>query len=240
MTSGGNSMITASSIHQTVANNSPPPQSGDAENMSPAHHHNISPYTMHSQTSPSMVAASVGGQGHSPNHIEHHHNMSPNSQHHNLSPLNVQYTHQLSPVTSSATNLINPTGKFIQHSYMVHNPHMDVQAMMTPPSYSPMQSPKSIAYYGITPGNIIGEHEVKIEANHHHHHHHGVVQSHGIHAHLQHLQPHIQTHGSASRSPSVEDERVNNESNLHELQSQILARNAERPTVVNGVNIKME
>lgn len=44
-----------------------------------------------------------------------------------------------------------------------------------------------------------------------------------------------------SRSPSLEDERENNsEPNLHELQSQILARNAERPTVVNGVNIKIE
>lgn len=44
-----------------------------------------------------------------------------------------------------------------------------------------------------------------------------------------------------SRSPSLDDERENNaEPNLHELQSQILARNAERPTVVNGVNIKIE
>lgn len=163
--------------------------------------------------------------------------MSPSNQHHSLASM--QYTHQLpSPVTTNApSNLIDPVSKYMRQQYLVHQPGMDVQTMITPPSYSPIQSPKT--YYGLTGSHIIQEHDIKIENNHH-----NVIQAHVNHGgHLHTLHHHLQSHPQHSRSPSVEDEKMSSpESNLHELQNQILARNSERPSVVNvnSINIKME
>lgn len=220
-------------IPANLSNNTSPTSQLSHGNHSPVQHHTMVPmtYSLHDQTSPSMVDVHNHQNG-SPSHIEHHHqNLSPNNQHHILTPM--QYTHQLpSPVTTNApTNLINPTtGKYI-HQYLVHQPNVDVQSsMITPPSYSPIQSPK---YYGMPQANMINEHEIKIENNNHNVIHVGHINHsvHNIHS----------MHQQNSRSPSVEDEKISNpEANIHELQSQIMARNAERPTVVNAVNIKME
>lgn len=220
-------MPNGQNIHSTLTKIASPPsnQMNHVGNHSPGQHHTISPmsYSMQDQTSPPMV--DVHNQNGSPSQIDHH-NLSPNNQHHTLTTM--QYTHQLaSPITTNApTHLISPTGKYLHQQYLVHA--NDVQSnMITPPSYSPIQSPK---YYGIANGNLISEHDVKIENNQNVIHH--------IQHSMQHQQ-HLQSHHS--RSPSIEDEKISNpESNLHELQSQILARNAERPTVVNAVNIKME
>lgn len=83
---------------------------------------------------------------------------------------------------------------------------------------SAQYSPGSSPYY-LQPGNLLNEHEVKIEGMSHSSPH----AIHSIHHHqMLHMTPQHQNH---SRSPSVDDER--------ELQHQIVSRNQERPSVVN-------
>lgn len=90
--------------------------------------------------------------------------------------------------------------------------------MYSSAAYSPISSP----YYTIG-GNLLAEHEVKIEGMPH-------TSPHGVHSHHHHQMSHMTSqHQNHSRSPSVDDEQ--------ELQSQIMSRNLERPSVVN---IKME
>lgn len=89
--------------------------------------------------------------------------------------------------------------------------------LYTSAAYSPLSSP----YYPMSSGALLGEHDVKLEAMSHGHLHGGIQHSHHHHQHQQHHQQMLQL----SRSPSVEDER--------DLQSQIMSRNQERPTVVN-------
>lgn len=89
--------------------------------------------------------------------------------------------------------------------------------MYSSAAYSPISSP----FYTLPSGNLLTEHEVKIEGMPH-------SSPHGIHSHHQQMLQ-MTTHQSHSRSPSVDEER--------ELQSQIVSRNLERPSVVN---IKME
>lgn len=90
--------------------------------------------------------------------------------------------------------------------------------MYSSAAYSPISSP----YYTLPGANLLGEHEVKIEGMSH-------TSPHGVHSHHHHHQMPLMTSQHHSRSPSVDDE--------HELQSQIMSRNLERPSVVN---IKME
>lgn len=177
-----------STIHQTIistANSSPPSSSLDHENLSPAHHHNLSPmpYTIHAQ-----IPASIANQNSPPtSHIDSH-DLSPQHNHHSLSPM--PYTHQLpSPVNSHApTNLIvnnslHSTNKYMQSYMMQHQSNVDVHGMIVPTSFSPMHSPK---YYGMS------DHEVKLEPAHHQHHHHQ-QQQHQHHQH-QHQLMHSQHH----------------------------------------------
>ncbi|XP_055305517.1 uncharacterized protein LOC129570103 isoform X2 [Sitodiplosis mosellana] len=87
--------------------------------------------------------------------------------------------------------------------------------MYSTAAYSPVSSP----YYTLNSGNLLAEHEVKIEGMPH-------SSPHSIHSH--HM-AHMATHQSHSRSPSIDEER--------EQHAQMISRNLERPSVVN---IKME
>lgn len=232
-----------------ASGNSTPPSSSLDQNLSPVHNQSISPmqYPMHSQSSPPIVSASVSGNT-SPPSTNLEQNLSPAHQHHSIS---MQYAHQIpSPVhPNTPTNLIvannlNQNNKYMQ-PYIVHHPHhpsnidasiySQSQAMMTP-SYSPTQSPKSLYYVA----NMMSEHDIKsenlhLQHSHHSHHHQHQMQDH-MHQQMQHGPSH-----NLSRSPSEDDEHDSGaEQNYHELQSQIIARNSERPTVVNAVNIKIE
>lgn len=126
------------------------------------------------------------------------------------------YTAQVpSPIFTSSTpstSLSNTRATNYLQSY-VSVPQSQPIEMYSSAAYSPISSP-----YYLTTGSLLAEHEVKVEAMPH--------SPHSIHSQQQQL-PHMnQNH---SRSPSIDDER--------ELQSQIVSRNLERPSVVN---IKME
>lgn len=134
------------------------------------------------------------------------------------------YTQQIpSPIfnnnTSNGNTYLNNT------RYMPYVTGPQSQQMVdvyTSAAYSPISSP-----YGLA-GNTLLEHEVKIEGISPHNTGHNNIQ----HAHQQQHQLTHNMHShqnSHSRSPSVDDER--------DLQSQIMSRNLERPSVVN---IKME
>lgn len=128
------------------------------------------------------------------------------------------YTGQVpSPLfTNSNTNttLNNTRASNYLQSYVVPQSQTMLESMYTSSTaYSPISSP----YY-----NILSEHEVKVEGMPH-------SSPHGVHFHHLQMSHMASQHQNQSRSPSVEDER--------ELQSQIVSRNLERPSVVN---IKME
>lgn len=142
------------------------------------------------------------------------------------------YTEQIpSPIFNTSTP--NPTlsnaraGNYLQPYVNVPQSQSMIE-MYT--SSSAVYSPNSSPFYPL-PNNLLAEHEVKIEGMPH-------SSPHGIHSHSHHTQPQqhhhhhhqqMMHHQNHSRSPSLDDE--------HELQSQIMSRNMERPSVVN---IKME
>lgn len=238
-------------------------QSGGATNLSVISAHNSPPSSIH------------GAEHHHHHHQHQHHsqqqqqqhttNLSPLHHHHSVSPLT--YTQQIpSPLTSTSTPINNNisilnhnSSKFFPKFLTVqhHHPGTDgpmyhaTSQIVSPPSYSPVQSPHAMYMYGnvMSPG-LMNEHDVKIEAGMHGHH----SQLHHLHSHHQppppallpqlphHLNHHqqlhlIQQHQHISRSPSNDGEHEQAEQNLHELQSHIIANKLERPSVVN---IKME
>lgn len=140
------------------------------------------------------------------------------------------YTSQIpSPLFTSSTpstTLNNTrTANYLQ-PYVSLPQSQSMVEMYSSAAYSPISSP----YYTLPPGNLLGEHEVKIEGMSH-------SSPHGVHSHTHHQMSHMTSqHPNHSRSPSVEDERELQ--SCHEItKSQIVSRNLERPSVVN---IKME
>ncbi|XP_031621492.1 GATA zinc finger domain-containing protein 8-like isoform X2 [Contarinia nasturtii] len=121
------------------------------------------------------------------------------------SPIFTNSTPNTSMNNTRATSYLPPYVSVPQSQAMVE--------MYSSAAYSPISSP----YYTLTPGSLLADHEVKVEAMPH--------SPHSIHSQHQQM-THMNQH---SRSPSIDDER--------ELQSQIVSRNLERPSVVN---IKME
>lgn len=121
-----------------------------------------------------------------------------------------------SPIFTSSTPNTTRNPNYLQ-SYVSVPQSQPMIEMYSSAVYSPISSP----YYTLGGGNLLADHEVKIEGMSH-------TSPHGVHSHHHHQMSHM-TSQHHSRSPSVEDE--------HELQSQIMSRNLERPSVVN---IKME
>lgn len=115
-------------------------------------------------------------------------------------------------------NTRNPN--YLQPYVSVSQSQPLTQIEMYSTAYSPSSPYGSSPYSGY---NLLAEHEVKIEGMPH-------TSPHAVHSHHHHHQQlsHM-TSQQHSRSPSVDDEQ--------DLQSQIMTRNSERPTVVN---IKME
>lgn len=129
-----------------------------------------------------------------------------------------------SPIFNSTPNttLNNARAPNYLQSYVSVPQSQSMVEMCSSAVYSPISSP-----YYMPAGNLLSEHEVKIEGMPH-------VSPHGVHSHYHGHHHHqmsnmVSQHLNHSRSPSVDDE--------HELQSQIVSRNLERPSVVN---IKME
>lgn len=121
-----------------------------------------------------------------------------------------------SPIFTSSTPSNSRASNYLQ-SYIVPQSQSMVEMYTSSAAYSPIPSP----YYTL-PGNLLSDHEVKVENE--------VKYEPGVHSHHHHQMAHM-TSQNHSRSPSVEDER--------ELQSQIVSRNLERPSVVLS-SIKME
>lgn len=231
-----NNTVLPLTIHQSVisANNSPQSSVHGADN----HHH------------------------HHQHHSQQQTNLSPIHHHHSVSPMT--YTQQIpSPITATSTpnHIIynysnnNPlknlnSSKFLPKFLTAHHHNQSgtdgamyhaTSQIITPPSYSPAQSPHA-PYYSVMSPALINEHDVKIEGMHGHHsqsHHlHHYQQQQLPHHHNHHQQLHIIQHSNISRSPSNDDEHDGHaDQNLHELQSHIVANKMERPSVVN---IKME
>lgn len=207
--------------------------------------------------------ASVHGADNHHNHHQHHNqqptNLSPVHHHHSVSPMT--YTQQIpSPITATSTpndiiynysnnnsikNLSSSKSlpKFLTVRH--HNQsgtdgpmYHATSQIITPPSYSPVQSPHTHYYNVMSPG-LVNEHDVKIEGMHGHH------QAHHLHPYQQqlphhlnhHQQLHIIPHPHISRSPSNDGETDQTDQHLHELQSHIVPNKMERLSVVN---IKME
>lgn len=141
-------------------------------------------------------------------------------EHSNTPPMSPRsYSQQIpSPLFTSTPSIANgnPNMNNARAATYLHQytPQSQPLEMYTSSAYSPISSP----YYGLASNNLLSEHDVKIEGMAHtspqHQTHHG-------HHQLNHLPQH------SSRSPS------NDESNASDLQSQIVSRNLERPSVVN-------
>lgn len=178
----------------------------ELRNLTAAIHQPVTTTIIHGQNSPPSMNGSVS---------QVDSNQTPP-----LSPHS--YTGQIpSPIFNSSTpnTTMNNTRatNYATACYSVPQSQSMVE-MYSSAAYSPITSP----YYTMTPGNLLAEHEVKIEGMPHN-------SPHSVHSHHHQMTHMTAQHQNHSRSPSIEDER--------ELQSQIVSRNLERPSVVN---IKME
>lgn len=160
--------------------------------------------TIHSNSPPSMNG-SVQTTVDSSNHTPP---LSPRS----------SYTQQIpSPIFNTPNVTPNNTRSgFLPFAVNV-NQSQAMSDMYSSSVYSPMSA--SSPYYVMPSNNLLAEHEVKIEGLPAQH---GIAHSYHNHHQMSHMPPHSQ---SQSRSPSIDDE--------HDLQSQIVSRNLERPSVVN-------
>lgn len=138
------------------------------------------------------------------------------------------HTPPLSPRFNSGTPNGNTNlniSRYIEQQYQaIPQTQSMVELYQSSAAYSPISSPYS---YSLPPNNLF-EHEVKLEGMPAHSTTHGI--HHGHHHHHHQMPQHMGSNQHHSRSPSVEDER-------RDMQSQIVSRNLERPSVVN---IKME
>lgn len=123
------------------------------------------------------------------------------------------YTNQIPSPVFSAANVTPNSGRNAYMPYANVSQSQSMVEVYTSAAYSPLSSPMSYNHYPMPSAGLL-EHDVKLEA---------MSQMHGMH-HGHHQNQHQQMM-PLSRSPSVEDE--------HDLQSQIMSRNQERPTVVN-------
>lgn len=178
----------------------------ELRNLTAALHQPVTTTIIHGQNSPPSMNGSVSqvDSNQTPP-------LSPHSYTGQIpSPIFTSSTPNTTMNNTRATNYLQPYVSVPQSQSMVE--------MYSSAAYSPITSP----YYTLTPGNLLAEHEVKIEGMPH-------TSPHSVHSHHHQMTHMTAPHQNHSRSPSIEDER--------ELQSQIVSRNLERPSVVN---IKME
>lgn len=127
-----------------------------------------------------------------------------------LSPRSYSVPSPIFTNSTPTTTMNNTRGVGYMQSYVPQSQSLEI--------YSTVYSPSTSPYY-MTPGSLLSEHEVKLEAH---------TSPHSINSHHHQLSQ-LSINHHHSRSPSVDEER--------HLQSQIVSLNRERPSVVN---IKME